>query len=72
MILEVVPDLPNKRRNGHHAVNRTSRHYAATLRAIPTVGKQAGSKTVCSCIASGAPASATRFSRRGGVGHRRH
>ncbi len=31
MILEVVPDLPNKRRNGHHAINRTSRHYAATL-----------------------------------------
>jgi hypothetical protein len=41
MILEAVPALPVKHRNGHHTIKRTSRHYAGSLpnsqaRAIPT------------------------------------
>ena len=31
MILEAVPARHSKRRNGHHAINQTSRHYAEAL-----------------------------------------
>jgi hypothetical protein len=31
MILETVPAQRSTRRNGHHAINRTSRHYAGAL-----------------------------------------
>jgi hypothetical protein len=31
MIVEAVPVPPQARRNGHQAINRTSRHYAGTL-----------------------------------------
>jgi hypothetical protein len=32
MILEAVPALPDKRRNGHQVIKRASRHYAEALR----------------------------------------
>jgi hypothetical protein len=31
MILETVPAPRSTRWNGHHAINRTSRHYAGAL-----------------------------------------
>jgi hypothetical protein len=31
MILEAVPALPDKRRNGHQVIKRASRHYAEAL-----------------------------------------
>jgi len=31
MILEAVPARPPEHRNGHQAINRTSRHYAEAL-----------------------------------------